>query len=31
MYAVKAIYNGNNFKLEESLPIKEDYEVVITL
>jgi predicted DNA-binding antitoxin AbrB/MazE fold protein len=30
MYAVKAIYDGNNFKLEETLPIKEDYEVVIT-
>ena len=30
MYAVKAIYEGNNFKFEEPLTIKEDYEVVIT-
>ena len=30
MYAVKAIYDGNYFKLEEQLPIKEKYEVVIT-
>jgi len=30
MYAVKAIYEGNNFIFEEPLTIKEDYEVVIT-
>jgi hypothetical protein len=30
MYAVKAIYDGNNFKFEEPLPIKENYEVIIT-
>jgi len=30
MYAVKAIYDGNYFKLEEPLPINEKYEVVIT-
>jgi len=30
MYEVKAIYDGNNFKFAEPLPIKENYEVVIT-
>ena len=30
MYAVRAIYEGNYFKLEEPIPIKERYEVVIT-
>jgi hypothetical protein len=30
MFAVKAIFDGNNFKFEEPLPIKENYEVVIT-
>jgi hypothetical protein len=30
MYAVKAVYDGNNFKLDESVPIKEKYEVIIT-
>ena len=30
MYAVKAIYDGNNFKFEEPLPVNEGYEVVIT-
>ena len=30
MYAVRAIYDGNHFKLEEQIPIKEKYEVVIT-
>jgi len=30
MYEVKAIYDGNNFKFTEPLPIKENYEVVIT-
>jgi len=30
MYAIKGIYDGNNFKLEEPIPVKEKYEVVIT-
>jgi len=30
MYAVKAIYDGNHFKLEEPIPVKGKYEVVIT-
>jgi hypothetical protein len=30
MYAVKAIYDGYNFKLDESVPIKGKYEVIIT-
>jgi predicted DNA-binding antitoxin AbrB/MazE fold protein len=30
MYAVKAIYDGSNFKLDEPVPIKGKYEVVIT-
>ena len=30
MFAVKAIFDGNNFKFEEPLPVKENYEVVIT-
>jgi hypothetical protein len=30
MYAIKGIYDGNCFKLEESIPVKEAYEVVIT-
>ncbi|MHB9294258.1 hypothetical protein Holit_03384 [Hollandina sp. SP2] len=30
MYAVKAIFDGNIFKLEEPIPMKEKYEVVIT-
>jgi predicted DNA-binding antitoxin AbrB/MazE fold protein len=30
MYAVKAIYDGNLFRLEEPVPVKEKYEVVIT-
>jgi predicted DNA-binding antitoxin AbrB/MazE fold protein len=30
MYAVKAIYDGNIFKLEEPIPMKEKYEVIIT-
>jgi hypothetical protein len=29
MYAVKAIYDGNNFRLDEPIPIKGKYEVVI--
>jgi len=30
MFAVKAIYDGNNFKFAEPLAIKGNYEVVIT-
>jgi hypothetical protein len=30
MYAVKAIYDGSLFRLEEPVPVKEKYEVVIT-
>ena len=30
MYAVRAIYEGNYFKLEEPVPVQEKYEVVIT-
>ncbi|MDR1748066.1 MAG: DUF104 domain-containing protein [Spirochaetaceae bacterium] len=30
MYAVKAIYDGTKFKFAEPLPIKENYEVIIT-
>ncbi|MCL2593739.1 MAG: DUF104 domain-containing protein [Defluviitaleaceae bacterium] len=30
MYAVKAIYDGNHFKLKEPIPINEKYEVIIT-
>ena len=30
MYAVRAIYDGNSFKFEEPLSIKEKYEVIIT-
>ena len=29
MYAVKAIYSENTFKLGEPIPFDEDYEVVI--
>jgi hypothetical protein len=29
MYAVKAIYDGHNFKLDESVPVKGKYEVII--
>jgi hypothetical protein len=29
MYAVKAIYDGNNFRLDEPIPIKGKYEVAI--
>jgi hypothetical protein len=28
MYAVKAIYDGHNFKLDESVPIEGKYEVL---
>ena len=30
MYAVKAIYDGKGFKPKEPVPVKEEYEVVIT-
>jgi len=30
MYAVKAIYDGTSFKPTQPIPIKENYEVVIT-
>ena len=30
MYAIKGIYDGNCFKLEEPVPVKEEYKVVIT-
>ena len=30
MYAIKAIYDGKDFKLKEPVPVKEKYEVVIT-
>jgi predicted DNA-binding antitoxin AbrB/MazE fold protein len=30
MYAVKAIYDGNIFKLDEPVPVKGEYEVIIT-
>ena len=30
MYAIKAIYDGNGFKPIQPIPVKENYEVVIT-
>ena len=30
MFAVKAIFDGYNFKIEKPIPIREHYEVVIT-
>ncbi|MDR2115830.1 MAG: DUF104 domain-containing protein [Planctomycetaceae bacterium] len=30
MHAIKAIYDGNYFKLEEPVPVEGKYEVVIT-
>ena len=30
MYAIKAIYDGTNFKASQPIPVKEEYEVVIT-
>ena len=30
MYAIKAIYDGTHFKLLQPIPVKENYEVVIT-
>ncbi|MCL2834510.1 MAG: hypothetical protein FWD78_15165 [Treponema sp.] len=30
MYAIKAVYDGENFKPKEPIPVNEEYEVVIT-
>lgn len=30
MYAIKGIYDGNCFKLEQAIPVKEEYKVIIT-
>ncbi len=30
MYAIKAIYDGTNFNPVQPIPVKENYEVVIT-
>lgn len=30
MFAIKAIYDGINFKPREPIPVNEEYEVVIT-
>ncbi|MDR2522748.1 MAG: hypothetical protein LBC93_03490 [Synergistaceae bacterium] len=30
MYAIKGIYDGNCFRLEEPVLVKEEYKVVIT-
>ncbi|GMO41611.1 MAG: hypothetical protein Pg6C_02580 [Treponemataceae bacterium] len=30
MYAAKAIYDGDLFRLEDPVPVKEKYEAVIT-
>ena len=30
MYAIKAIYDGTNFKPKEKIPFTEEYEVIIT-
>jgi predicted DNA-binding antitoxin AbrB/MazE fold protein len=30
MYAIKARFDGTNFKPMQPIPVKEDYEVVIT-
>ncbi|MCL2321121.1 MAG: DUF2281 domain-containing protein [Oscillospiraceae bacterium] len=30
MYSIKAIYDGINFKPIQPIPVKEEYEVVIT-
>jgi hypothetical protein len=30
MYAIKAVYDGSNFKVKEPIPVNEEYEVVIT-
>jgi hypothetical protein len=30
MFAIKAIYDGNCFRLQEQVPVKEEYHVLIT-
>jgi predicted DNA-binding antitoxin AbrB/MazE fold protein len=30
MHAIKALYDGTNFKPKEPIPVNEEYEVVIT-
>jgi hypothetical protein len=30
MFAIKALYDGTDFKLKEPIPVNEEYEVVIT-
>ena len=30
MYAIKAIYDGTNFKPKQPIPVSENYEVIIT-
>jgi hypothetical protein len=30
VYAIKAVYNGSSFQLEQPVPVKGTYEVVIT-
>ena len=30
MYAIKAIYDGTDFKPTQPIPVKENYDVVIT-
>ena len=30
MYSIKAIYDGINFKPVQPIPVKENYEVIIT-
>jgi len=30
MYAIKALYNGTDFKPKEPIPVSGEYEVVIT-
>jgi len=30
MYAIKALYDGTDFKPKEPIPVNEEYEVVIT-
>jgi predicted DNA-binding antitoxin AbrB/MazE fold protein len=29
MYAIKAVYDGTNFKPKEPIPVHEEYEVII--
>ena len=29
-YAIKGIYDGNCFRLEQPIPVKEEYKVIIT-